>query len=349
MSLQKKCQHPKTKQLHCKCAWYNVYRENGKQQYKPLGNDYHEALRLYQMDTRGQTDWIDKRFKAVSKRWLASIEHEVRRQTHKNYRTCLVRANEIIGHLPVGMVSAGTITELQTTLADKGYSRGYIKTIRIAVVSVLRYAEDLKLIKTAPQLRKQKASTSLSVKKHLTPGEFTSVLTALPDDLQSIAPLLRFTYLTGLRPCEVLALTPAAVNLERKTLLVYCQMDTANNIVLPYTKTLSSRRTVDLTSVAIEQLPSTNSPDDRYWPMPYTTVARYWREAVKAAGLPRMGLHSLRHSNASLRFAKGQPIPYVAAQLGHANPNVTLHTYAHFIEIPTRDADELDAMFESLL
>lgn len=61
-------------------------------------------------------------------------------------------------------------------------------------------------------------------------------------------------------------------------------------------------------------------------------------ELARKAGLPGVGLHSLRHSHASELLSKGAPIPTVAKRLGHANPNVTLSIYAHALE-----ADELAA------
>jgi integrase len=55
-----------------------------------------------------------------------------------------------------------------------------------------------------------------------------------------------------------------------------------------------------------------------------------------------MGMHALRHSNASLRLADLQDIVYVCDQLGHATANVTLRTYAHLIPRTDRDASSLD-------
>ena len=43
-------------------------------------------------------------------------------------------------------------------------------------------------------------------------------------------------------------------------------------------------------------------------------------------------MHSLRHGYASLLIAKGLNLVFVGRQLGHANPTVTLSTYAHLFE-----------------
>jgi integrase len=53
--------------------------------------------------------------------------------------------------------------------------------------------------------------------------------------------------------------------------------------------------------------------------------------------------YDLRHTFATLHLAKGHPITYVSAQLGHSSPSTTLRWYAHWL--PTsekRYADSLD-------
>ena len=57
-------------------------------------------------------------------------------------------------------------------------------------------------------------------------------------------------------------------------------------------------------------------------------------------------LYDLRHTFATLLLAKGAPITYVAAQLGHAKPSTTLQWYARWL--PQADAGfvhRLDAVF----
>jgi integrase len=47
--------------------------------------------------------------------------------------------------------------------------------------------------------------------------------------------------------------------------------------------------------------------------------------------LRRLTVHSLRHSFASIHLMNGTAIPEVSAMLGHANVNITLTVYTHFI------------------
>ena len=56
---------------------------------------------------------------------------------------------------------------------------------------------------------------------------------------------------------------------------------------------------------------------------------RLMKEACKAAGLPVMGFHQLRHSYASALVAAGMPLAMVAKLTGHADTRMLERHYAH--------------------
>lgn len=56
------------------------------------------------------------------------------------------------------------------------------------------------------------------------------------------------------------------------------------------------------------------------------------RATEKKAGLPDYTLYELRHTFASILIAQKETLPFIAEQMGHANPSVTLSTYAHLFE-----------------
>ena len=60
-------------------------------------------------------------------------------------------------------------------------------------------------------------------------------------------------------------------------------------------------------------------------------VSRLFRQIVQQARLPRFRCYDLRHTFASHLLELGAPLPYVAAQMGHAKPTTTLQFYAHYI------------------
>ena len=61
-------------------------------------------------------------------------------------------------------------------------------------------------------------------------------------------------------------------------------------------------------------------------------VQRHFLPALKAAELPRIRFHDLRHTYASLLIEQGENIKYIQNQLGHATPTITLNIYAHLMK-----------------
>ena len=55
-------------------------------------------------------------------------------------------------------------------------------------------------------------------------------------------------------------------------------------------------------------------------------------------------MHSLRHTFASLLIANGLNVVFVSRQLGHANPTVTLSTYAHLFQQADHAATAREAL-----
>lgn len=54
--------------------------------------------------------------------------------------------------------------------------------------------------------------------------------------------------------------------------------------------------------------------------------------------IPRIGWHSLRHSNATLLDAVGTPLGTVQSLLGHSSPEITRGTYIHSLPTGAREA-----------
>ena len=67
-------------------------------------------------------------------------------------------------------------------------------------------------------------------------------------------------------------------------------------------------------------------------PLNHSVLLRkhFW-PALKRAQLPRVRFHDLRHSYASLLIDQGENIKYIQKQMGHADPTITLKTYAHLM------------------
>ena len=71
------------------------------------------------------------------------------------------------------------------------------------------------------------------------------------------------------------------------------------------------------------------------WPR---TFSRSFDHHVRDAGLPKIRLHDLRHTHATLALEAGVHPKVVQERLGHSTIAITLDTYSHAIPAMQEDA-----------
>jgi integrase len=64
-------------------------------------------------------------------------------------------------------------------------------------------------------------------------------------------------------------------------------------------------------------------------PLMPSTISSAFARHVRDAGLPRLTLHGLRHTFATLGLEAGVDTVYVSELLGHASPAITMQVYQH--------------------
>lgn len=153
---------------------------------------------------------------------------------------------------------------------------------------------------------------------------------------------------TGLRFSEALAITPSDFDFDRQTLSVNKTWDYKGNGGFLPTKNKSSVRKIQLDwqtiirfSELIKSLPADKpifvTEDKRVF---NSTVNGILDRHCKAAGIPTITVHGLRHTHASILLFAGVSIASVARRLGHASMTTTQKTYLHIIqELENQDID----------
>lgn len=76
------------------------------------------------------------------------------------------------------------------------------------------------------------------------------------------------------------------------------------------------------------------------------TLSQAFERAVAGTTLPRISLHDLRHTHATLLLKAGVPLKVVSERLGHSSPAFTMATYQHIL--PGMQAEAADT-FAALL
>ncbi len=80
-------------------------------------------------------------------------------------------------------------------------------------------------------------------------------------------------------------------------------------------------------------------------PLPETVFNRGWqrlRRGFAKHGVRPLTLHSARHTWATLALRAGKSIRWIADQLGHSDPAITLRIYAHVLPDEGEDLGFLD-------
>lgn len=301
--------------------------------------------------------------------WHMSREPLLRRSTFEAEEIYLTR--HIIPYFETACPELERVTPIlvkgYTTLKLKGgrmdNKSGGLSLVTVRKhLSVMRQALDEAVMlgylerNPAACVRLPKRSESLTARTvFLTPEDAQKLLDGIAGE--PIAPAVILTLLYGLRRSEVLGLCWDAIDFQRNTLTI-CRTVVKNLTVqeCESTKTDTSRRTFQLLPEVREMLESLRKnappgsrylfchPDGRVWRPDCLT--RSFQRALRRLGLPKMRFHDLRHSTASILFARGWSLEDVKNWLGHADIETTSNIYLHYGR--TRKvllADSLAGMF----
>jgi integrase len=158
---------------------------------------------------------------------------------------------------------------------------------------------------------------------------------------------------TGLRRGELLALRWCDLDLPGKRLRVAqaIEQTTKHGLRVKEAKSEAGRREISLPDIVVEALEEHRreqlevrlrlglgrmSSDDFVFvaldggPQRPDNFSGDWHEMRGAVGVPRVGLHALRHTHASMLIAAGLDVVQISKRLGHASPAITLAVYSHF-------------------
>jgi integrase len=156
--------------------------------------------------------------------------------------------------------------------------------------------------------------------------------------------------LCGLRRGEIAALRWRDVDLDAGRLLIVASLEQTNGGVIRLKPPKSGRsRTVALPALAVEELRrhrlrqaeellqlGIRQADEthvclqsNYQPWPPRSLSSVFAKFIRAAGLPRVRLHDLRHSHATHLLGANVHPKIVQERLGHANIGTTMDLYTH--------------------
>jgi integrase len=242
-------------------------------------------------------------------------------------------------------------------LRRKGLAESTIRSAYTVLRAVLDTAVRDGVTATDPAAAVRRPKVTSKEASHLTPAQVAKLLTEA--QRSRYASLFELLVHTGLRRGEALSLRWADIDLDRGTLQVrgtLARIDGA--LVVTEPKTAKSKRVLPLSDSAARVLRNVQHVQAaerllagsawRETGFVFTTetgepcdprnALRAFKVAAARAGVPDAGLHTLRHSAASVMLTNGVPLKVVSEILGHSSIAITGDVYGHVSPDVSRDA-----------
>ena len=302
-------------------------------------------------------------------RWLGTMAPKIRSSTLRDYANGLARVSERLGQLPLQALRPLDVEELYALLLKEGGRGGAplapktVRNLHIALRRSLADATRLGLVsRNVAALVKPPAPVRHDLDTW-TANEVRTFLAAVEGD--RMAPAYRLLASTGMRRGEALGLNWSNVDLDAARIVVNRSLTLVNEeLVWASPKTTRSRRTLSLDpeTVAVlrahrrrqleerlnageawqdHDLVFCNEDGSALHPSRFT---RRFVTACERAGVPKIRLHDLRHTWATLALQAGIHPKVVSERLGHATTSITLDIYSHVQ--PELDAQAATAVAE---
>lgn len=297
--------------------------------------------------------------------WLITVKkNTLKPKSYDRLETTLkYQIYPYIGNLQISALTSDDVQTMINQLRDEGKSYSTIKKAYDAVNECFRTGIIKKSVITNPALgvtlpsNIKKRSSDI---KYFTKDEIDRLIPVATSIYQNGNSVFRLGYIipfglhTGLRIGEILGLKWANVDMDNMTATVTDTLAVVKNrdkdaetkyklIEQTSTKSISGQRTIELNSIAYNALLQIKEitgegiyvfESKNKKPITPKNMDRLIRNAEVRAQFPEdrmLGFHALRHTFASMLFAKGADVKTVSEALGHSSVKITYDIYIHLI------------------
>lgn len=302
-------------------------------------------------------------------RWIPMKRAQIKHSTWDQYRrNVLIHVVPRIGHIPLQKLTPEDLDGFYAQLMVDGKRNGAggglaPRTVKIihnmlhkALADAARKGTVVRNVADLADPPKPSASAPKEM-RIWTPEQLRRFLAEM--EHHRLHPAFYLSANTGMRRGEVLGLHWGDVDLERARLSVRHQIVNVDyEVIVDDVKTTTGRRTIDLDQRTVAALRAWRKVqleermacglrpvDDGIvfaradgTPTHPDLFSQIFERHVAKSTLPRIRLHDLRHTHASILLKAGVPVKVVSERLGHSSPAFTMTVYQHVLPGMQSDA-----------
>lgn len=328
-------------------TWRVIYRYTDwtgeqKQSSKRGFSTKRDALEWEREQLRKAAADLDMSFESFVKIYMDDMKNRIREHTWQT-KISIIESKLIpyFGKKKMCDVAPKEIIQWQNEMMKlknpqgKPFSATYLKTLHNQISAIFNHAVRFYELKSNPALKagsvgKKEATEMLFWTKE----EYLRFKDSMMDKPLSYY-AFQVLYWCGLRLGEMLALTPADFDFEKKTISImksYQRLKGRDVITGP--KTPKSKRIISIPDFLSEEIQEYIksiygcASTDRLFPITKSYLHHEMTRGSTEQGIKRIRIHDLRHSHVSLLIDMGFSAVAIADRLGHESIDITFR-YAH--------------------
>ena len=319
--------------------YYTNWQGIKKQKWKRGFATKKEALGFERDFLEKQSANPDMTFQNLYEIYMEDMAARLKQSTLLTKKTVLqTHILPFFGNKPINEIKASDVRRWQAKLmsSPNNYSQTYLKKINTKLNSIINYAKRFYDLNTNPC---GKAGTIGKAKAeemdYWTYDEYIAFREGVKDKPLSYI-CFEVLYWTGMREGELLALSPADIDLDNKIISInrtYQRIGGKDVFTSP--KTRKSKRKIPIPDFLCQELLDyiqsryMLDADERLFPVTKSYLSHEMIRGCKNTGVKKIRIHDIRHSHASLLINQGCDALMLADRLGHEKVSTTLNTYSH--------------------
>ncbi|MDD3592388.1 MAG: tyrosine-type recombinase/integrase [Sulfurovum sp.] len=235
-------------------------------------------------------------------------------------------------------IKPNDIKAWQSSLVNRGYAKGTIRTARAVMSTIMNDAKMDELIQTNPIGSVKLPKSALTPPKPIVPFTLEEVKQILDQSSEEMRIFLTAAFFTGMRTGELLALKWEDIDFNANRIYVRATRSRGRE----GTPKTGKERMIDMLPIAEAALREQyrksglryhyifNSKKGRPWANA-TTLSYRWKQILKKCGFAYRRIYETRHTFATMMLVGGEDVLWVSQMLGHSTIATVINSYAKYI------------------